>query len=116
MSSGLSYCGLNCARCPVYVASPEQRRSRLGLAEQWSSLLKLDITPEQITCLGCQAPEGPGIAICQDCEVRRCGRKRGVATCAHCPDYGCDLLREFWDQAPWARRNLDCLRRTLAGE
>ncbi|MCX6027800.1 MAG: hypothetical protein NT169_00680 [Chloroflexi bacterium] len=38
---------------------------------------------------------------------------RGVANCAHCPDYNCDKLTAFLTQAPAAKANLDAIRVTL---
>ena len=37
--------------------------------------------------------------------------KRGVDTCAECPDYACDRLAEFFACAPEVKANLEARRR-----
>jgi hypothetical protein len=106
-----AFCGLICSECPAYLATKEDDdQRRADTAVQWSRQFKVDLKPEDIDCLGCRSERDPIFAYCRICAIRDCGRKRGLANCAQCADYGCDKLTNFWALAPQAKTNLDAVR------
>ncbi|HOE13945.1 MAG TPA: DUF3795 domain-containing protein [Candidatus Saccharicenans sp.] len=51
------------------------------------------------------------LGYCLECKIRQCCRERVVANCASCPDYGCEKLMAFINQAPEAKAKLEEIRR-----
>jgi hypothetical protein len=106
----ISMCGLVCSECPAYLATQAGDEDRVReIAAQWSKEFGSDVRPEHVWCDGCLA-EGRKCGHCAQCEIRACGTKRGVSTCAACADYGCKILSAFHEMVPQARQVLDSLR------
>ena len=72
-----------------------------------------ELTPEAINCRGCTSGEGVLFQHCTVCEIRKCGVARGVVNCAHCDDYACEKLEEFFKMVPDCRTTLDGIRSGL---
>ncbi len=79
-------------------------------AAQWTKAFGIEFTRETIQCDGCLAVDGRRSAYCAGCEIRPCAEARGVATCADCDDYVCEVLSAFLEHAPDAEENLEWLR------
>ena len=107
----LAYCGLDCAACPAYHAAERLTMDqRQAVADRWSADFGGQFTAAEIDCVGCTVAEGPHPSYCAMCEIRACAMPRSIATCAECPDYGCDKLAGFLAQAPEAKANLEARR------
>jgi hypothetical protein len=63
-------------------------------AAEWGSP-DFPVTAADINCVGCKVEDEPKFKFCAACSVKTCASDRGVETCAHCDDYGCDTL-EGW--------------------
>lgn len=114
MAKMISMCGLDCATCPAFLAhKTDDQALREKTAPEWSAQYHADLKPEDINCVGCLVREGVHLGHCGECEMRRCGFARGVKTCAHCPDYPCQVLANFFEAVPFARTNLEELRKGL---
>ena len=59
--------------------------------------------------MGC-AHEGRHAPYCGQCDIRKCGDEKAVATCAECADYGCEKLAAFLVNVPDAKANLEARR------
>ena len=109
----LAYCGVDCTKCDVRKATrdddEEARKRALKLwektAQEHWGMKTLD--PAILKCQGCRA-EGEAIFKgCRHCPIRRCCRKRGLASCGLCPEWrACERLVELFADAPEARGNL----------
>jgi hypothetical protein len=114
MNKKISFCGLDCAACPAYIArhadDPELRQKT---AATWSQIYGADIKPEDIFCDGCTSEGTLLFGHCRVCKIRECGRARKLESCAHCPEYACGRLNEFFEMVPEAREVLDDIRKTL---
>jgi hypothetical protein len=96
MEKMLAYCGLICDECPAFTATRENDLETLAkLGEAWSGDDPA-FAPEEMLCDGCLVADGRIFTWCRECELRNCAMERGVATCAHCPDYGCDKLQRVF--------------------
>ena len=110
----MAYCGLDCAECPAHLAwkndDDSLRKKQVG---EWGSP-DFPLTVEDINCIGCK-PEGkPKFKFCTTCSVKECASKRGVETCAHCDDYGCETLEAWLAMAgDELRQKLDNMRAAL---
>ncbi len=87
-------CGLDCAQCDTYLAtkadSDEMRRQ---VAAKWSALFHYPFQKDDINCTGCLNDGRKSIYCGTMCEIRPCALRHGVADCAACPDYECEMLR-----------------------
>ena len=81
----LAYCGFDCAKCDVYVATVNNDDAlRKKTASLWSDLNKTEILPQDINCLGCQST-GVKTRFCESmCQIRQCAIMESVNTCADC--------------------------------
>ena len=113
MEKMIAFCGLVCSDCPAFIATKkDDDEERSKVAEMWS---KHDATlkPEDINCDGCLADSEMVFKFCNVCEVRKCGKEKGVVNCAYCDDYACDKLTKIFKMAPEAKTNLDEIRKNL---
>ncbi|MGE5308649.1 MAG: DUF3795 domain-containing protein [Deltaproteobacteria bacterium] len=113
----LGYCGLDCKKCPVFIATAtDDQRLRERTAREWSALfgkfLGKDLKPDEMNCSGCRST-GIVFGACVDCPIKRCCGKKGIASCARCDEYDrCSILAGFFSvphHKP-ARENLDKMR------
>jgi hypothetical protein len=72
--------------------------------------------PNERTCLGCKLGYGPGGRDLgkAKCKIKVCCLGRGLETCADCPDFPCNILKEFWGKKGWKygqyRKQLEFIR------
>ncbi|MBN1260230.1 MAG: DUF3795 domain-containing protein [Anaerolineae bacterium] len=110
----IAYCGLICTDCPAYVATQTNDMAKLQeLAKHASQQFGITVTAQDTMCDGCLATSDRKCGYCAECQVRACAVARGVATCAHCDNYGCEILTEFLKMAPEAKVTLDAIRADL---
>jgi hypothetical protein len=106
----IAYCGLDCGACPAFHAVERLTvEERQAVADKWNVEFGGTHAVADIDCVGC-AHEGHHAPYCLECEIRKCGAERAVATCAECADYGCDKLAGFLANVPDAKANLEALR------
>ncbi len=109
----IAYCGLSCSECDSYLATQARDMAALQqLAERFNRDYGSSLTAEDCLCDGCLG-NGHKIAYCAECKIRACASAMGIASCAHCVDYGCPTLASFLEHAPQARETLERLRATL---
>ena len=114
METMISYCGLDCSQCPSFIASRDNDNElRVKTALAWSEQFNTVFAPESIDCSGCRATgvHGP---YCSMCSIRACAMEKGVATCAHCADYGCEKLAKVHAMDTQCKMRLDEIRSGLA--
>ena len=111
----ISYCGLDCSGCPAYQATQAGDMEELArVAKEWSEQFKMEIPPESIVCDSCKTGEGARrSSYCSICGVRACAVERGVETCAHCEDYGCETLQGCPAFRAGGKATLDKIREDL---
>ena len=55
MKEFIAYCGLDCETCEARIATiNNDNELRRKVAEEWSKLNNVEITPEMINCSGCR--------------------------------------------------------------
>jgi hypothetical protein len=88
----LAACGNDCSVCPRYTAPPYEKPGEelQHTAELWMKIGYRDhvVTNDEIACSGCR-PENR-------CRYRviKCCAEKGIKTCAACPAYPCETMRE----------------------
>jgi len=116
MSEMLSYCGLVCDTCPIYLATrvvdpEEQTRMRAEIARLCNERYGVKYEPADITdCDGCRTKEGRLFSGCRDCAIRKCAVDKGLENCAYCAEYVCGGLETFFVSEPSAKTRLDEVR------
>ena len=118
MNELLSYCGLVCNTCPIYLGTrevnkEEQMRKRTEIAkigkEQYGMQYELsDITD----CDGCCTEGGRLFSGCTNCTIRECVKQKAIENCAYCSEYICRKLESCFVHDPSAKIRLDEMRNT----
>ena len=94
MNEYISYCGLDCEACEARLATVNNDDAlRRRVAEKWSELNGVVITPEMINCVGCRIP-GVKTPFCDSlCPIRQCAIGKRLETCGSCPELNnCEKL------------------------
>ena len=119
MENNLSYCGLICTTCPIYLATREmdeekRRKMRIEIARQIEEHYGGTFKPEDVTdCDGCKAEGGRLFSGSGKCKIRKCAKKKDIENCAYCDEYSCQKLEELFAMDPQARKRLDKIRSKL---
>jgi hypothetical protein len=121
MKEILAYCGLTCHSCPIYVATREKdeekkHEMRIEIAHQIKKLYGQECKPEDVTdCDGCRTKSGRLLVGSKKCQIRKCASRKGVENCAHCDEYACEKLAEFFatEAHAHAKERLDEIRSGL---
>lgn len=114
----LAYCGLDCSKCPIYVATREKSRARrlemrIAIAKICTEHYGMLVPPEEINdCDGCRSASGRIFSRCANCAVRNCAGRKNIESCAVCRDWVCDNLLDMFMHDPCARKRLEDLRKT----
>ena len=105
----LAYCGLDCETCEARLATVHNDDAlRKKVAEEWSKLNGVTITPEMIRCDGCRVAGAKTVFCDSLCPIRQCARGKRVGTCGACAEKAaCKTLAMIADGSAEARRNLD---------
>jgi hypothetical protein len=114
MAEMIAICGLDCSECGAFQATrDDDDEKRAETAKLWSELYGAEIKPVDINCTGCVTEGKIKFHHCTVCEIRKCGTEKGVENCAHCEEYACDRLKEFFRMAPECKASLDAIHARL---
>ena len=110
-----AYCGIECGDCEAYIATQNNDITELdAIAKKWTAQYGgKNIGGDMCVCDGCSAGKRVSTAHAVTCGIRVCASGRGVATCAHCPDYGCTTLQGFFAFAPVLKEKLEAIRKEI---
>ena len=103
----ISYCGLLCNECPVFIATAENdEAAKERIAKEFSGE-RMQFTKEDMNCYGCFHEETVKSKMCGGCEIRICASGKEVKNCAHCTDYPCDYINTYAKAGSENRERLD---------
>lgn len=85
-------CGLPCFECYLYLTN-DNEEMRAAAAKE------LGISEEKATCKGCRNEGGKCAHLPVQCRVYPCAEKKGINNCSDCPDFPCDYLHPYADNA-----------------
>ena len=85
MKKLIAFCGLDCEQCDARKATIDNDNAlRNKVANLWSELNGVEITPEMINCDGCRA-DGLKTPYCDSlCPIRQCALCKEVEHCGDC--------------------------------
>jgi hypothetical protein len=116
MNEVIACCGLRCDTCAIYLATREtddekRRKMRDEIVKEIKKAYGRECRPEDVTdCDGCRTEGGRLFSGCENCQIRKCAKEKGVENCAHCGEYACEKLAEFFAMESHARARLDEIR------
>jgi len=119
MTEIISYCGLLCQCCPIYLATRETDISKkqemiFEIIRACKEHYGIEYKYEDINdCDGCISDTGRLFIGCNNCKVRKCAVQKGVENCAHCDEYVCNDLAELFKSEPGSKKRLDMIRNSL---
>ena len=119
MSGIISYCGLICKRCTIYLAAREADKVKKGkmildIINICKAQYGINYTHEDITgCDCCKSQGGILFSGCKNCKIRRCAVKKGIENCAYCKEYACEELSGLITAEPGAKTRLDTIRNSI---
>ena len=108
MRKQIAYCGLDCETCEAHIATVKNDDAmRRKVAELWSKLNNVKITPEMINCAGCRI-DGVKTPYCESlCPIRQCALGKNCETCGDCAEMDvCDKVGMIIRNNEQARQNL----------
>ena len=108
MNDTIAYCGLDCENCEARIATVNNDAAlRQKVANEWSELNGVQITPEMINCVGCRI-DGVKTPYCESlCPIRQCAVGRDKETCGSCSETDvCDKLGRIIENNREALQNL----------
>lgn len=109
----VSYCGLICNHCPVFIATENNDfEQKVKLSHEYSSP-RYSVGPEEINCTGCYADSKVIFKFCRECEIRICGIEKAKENCAHCQEYPCSKLDIPFKNSPENKKILDSIKERL---
>jgi hypothetical protein len=120
VSEILSYCGLVCTTCPIYLATrevnkEEQIRKRTEIARICKEEYGMEYELSDITdCDGCHLEGGRLFSGCNDCAIRECAKQKRNENCAYCSEYICKKLESFFIKDPSGKTRLDEVRNRIS--
>ncbi len=108
MKDFIAYCGLDCETCEARIATVNNDEElRQKVAQHWSELNGIEITPEMIHCTGCRMPGVKTAYSGSLCPIQKCAKTLGHATCGSCSQMNtCEHLAKIIGNNPDARKNL----------
>ena len=119
MNEIVSYCGLVCNTCPIYLATrmekkDDQTKKREEIARLCREQYGLNYEASNITdCDGCRTVSGRLFSGCIDCSIRNCAKDKQIENCAYCSKYVCSTLEAFFINDPSAKIRLNELRNKI---
>jgi hypothetical protein len=119
MTEMVSYCGLNCQTCPIYLATrqenkEERARMRADIVKLCKDHYGINYKVEDISdCDGCHTEGERLFSSSKDCPIRTCAREKALENCAYCTEYACGKLEAFFKTDPAAKARLDAVRESI---
>lgn len=86
MKRYMAYCGLYCGACCSMICLDKQ--------EGVQSALEMHTEADELSCGGCRDSHQ------SQCEFVVCNRNHGTESCAFCPEFPCQRIKEF-SQEEW---------------
>lgn len=107
----ISYCGINCYLCPIFLATvTADREQKEMLAKSYSTDSEI-FTSEDICCDGCGTRRSSYSKMCGSCQIKACAISKlsdlKNETCADCSQYPCSRIDTYVSKEN--RHQLDCI-------
>lgn len=92
----ISFCGINCEKCPVYVATIDgSLEKKQVVSREWGELYDRTFSVDEMICYGCKSDIR--FFLCSKCDIESCNRDKGIGACRSCATYPCERIKAFND-------------------
>lgn len=108
MKKLIGYCGIDCEKCDVYIATKNNDQElRKKTAEYWSKLNNVQIPVEAMYCTGCRM-DGVKTVYCDKmCQIKKCAEQKKKNCCNECEAWqNCPTLKMITEHNSDAMDNL----------
>ncbi|MBQ8640720.1 MAG: DUF3795 domain-containing protein [Clostridia bacterium] len=101
------YCGHDCGRCLVRLATVTDDAALAAAYRKeahtfYRDVMHMEIPPEKLVCHGGHADTV--MEACSGCPFRKCCREREIERCRDCTEYPCDSILRY--EKTWVNRFL----------
>ena len=103
----ISYCGLVCNECPVFIATAVNNQAAKERLAREFSRERMQFTAGDMNCYGCFHEDTGNLIMCGGCVIRNCGQSRKVENCGYCADYPCGNIETHVKAGSDNRKRLD---------
>jgi hypothetical protein len=107
----ISYCGLLCNECPVYLATKENDEIKKEKLAKEYSFENMVFTKEDINCFGCFSEKTKDSKMCSNCPIMNCAKNKEIKNCGYCIEYPCDIINKHLPQESSNRKRLDAINK-----
>lgn len=107
MEKSITFCGLVCSQCPVYIATKtnhEELKEKLAIEYSTDTF---EFVKEDMNCTGCHSVVGVNEKMCKECLMRKCGMHKSISHCAECNEYPCQYINSYVPTGSDNRKMLD---------
>ena len=109
----IAYCGLDCTKCPAYIATQvDDDKMRADCAQFFNQKYKMGVKPENVNCDGCSS-ESRVLYFCKACNVRKCAREKKLDSCALCSGFICSKLEELMHMDKNIKKTVEALKLSI---
>ncbi|MFX1329570.1 MAG: DUF3795 domain-containing protein [Promethearchaeota archaeon] len=100
MTNIVAYCGIDCSKCPTYIATQyNNNKMRENVVIKWKKDYNLNLSIDDVNCDGCLNDKRI-MKYCSYCRVRKCAKKKNLKSCAYCESFLCKTLKNLHKQLP----------------
>lgn len=89
----IAYCGYDCNKCPVYLATFNQNLAKLKEILKNNDANK---TIDDLGCMGCKS--GLINHMCDSCTVKKCCEDKNIESCGECKDFPCRYALQYFSK------------------
>lgn len=101
MNKLIAYCGINCATCPLYIATKSDNcLMKQELATKWGQLYNRSFDIKDMECYGCKSKKR--FVLSKGCDISICNISKGITTCTECSSHPCERINKFYE---WQKNN-----------
>lgn len=101
MNELVAYCGINCATCPLYIATKcNDYLMKQELSIKWGQLYKRSFDITDMECYGCKSEKR--FFLSDKCDISSCNISKAISTCTECSSHPCDRIKKFYE---WQANN-----------
>ncbi|MBI2850256.1 MAG: DUF3795 domain-containing protein [Chloroflexi bacterium] len=109
----ISYCGILCNECPVYVATAtNDMQMKAKLAKEYSSA-RNQFSIDDMNCYGCFWEGNKTSTLCGKCDIRNCAEPKRLKNCGYCEEYPCSHINSHVREGTENRKRLDRIKASL---
>ena len=91
--SNIAFCGYDCSKCPVCLATISQDLQKLKEILKVSDASK---TVDDLGCMGCKL--GLINHMCDSCIVKKCCKSKNIENCGECSEFPCEYASKYFSK------------------